>query len=257
MMMSLASLISAQNSSDSMQQKEGRAAADDPSQFFTRIEFYNELQHYKKNNLYLNQTILRTNVKVGKRFTTRVDIPLVYNSLSTPAGYKQFGIGDISFRLLGYKLMENPKSALTASIEISLNTAASPLLGTGKNIIIPMITYSKLVPENKIILAMVLQQANSIGGDEERSKISFTKIQAIAIKIWKPKLWTVLAPEWFIDYVNGGLSMNLRGRVTTAPTRRINIWATASAGIFGDFVGRYQWSGDLGVRYFLLRKKAN
>ena len=256
-MMSVAAITIAQNSSDSMQQKEGGAAADDPSQFLTRVELYNELQHYKKNNLYLNQTILRTVVKVGKRFTTRIDIPLIYNSLSTPAGYNQFGIGDISFRLLGYKLMENPKSALTASIEISLNTAESPLLGTGKNIILPVISYSRLIPENKILVALVLQQANSIGGDEERSKISFTKIQAIVLKIWKPKMWTVLAPEWYIDYVNGGLSMNLKGRFTTAPTRRINIWATAGAGIFGDFAGRYQWMGDIGARYFLLRKNTN
>ena len=251
----LSIIASAQNSSDSMQQKEGRAAADDPSQFLTRVELFNELQHYKKNNRYLNQTILRTVVKIGKRFTTRVDIPFVYNSISTTSGYKQFGIGDISFRLLGYKFIENSKSAVTASIEISLNSATSPILGTGKNIVIPVISYSKLVPREKMILALILQQANSIGGDEERAKISFTKIQAIAIKIWSPKMWTVLAPEWYIDYMNGGVSMNLKGRFTTAPSRRINVWAAGGVGIFGDFIARFQWSGEIGSRYFLFRNK--
>ena len=67
-------------------------------------------------------------------------------------------------------------------------------------------------------------------------------------------MWTVLAPEWFVDYINGGLSMNLRTRMTYAPTPRMNIWITPSAGIFGDFIGRYQWSLDIGGRYFLLRE---
>jgi hypothetical protein len=64
----------------------------------------------------------------------------------------------------------------------------------------------------------------------------------------------VLAPEWFYDYINDGFSMNLRTRFTGAPTPRMNIWITPSAGIFGDFAGRYQWSLDIGGRYFLFRE---
>ena len=252
--LSLASLANAQNSTDSLQKGQSAAAADDPSQFFTRIELYNEILHYK-NGVYLNQTVLRSILKVGKRFTTRIDVPLVYNSVSGSAGYKQFGLGDISFRLLGYKIMEKRKSAVTASIEISLNTAESPLLGTGKNLVIPVVTCSRFIPREKILLALVFQQANSFSGDEARANISFSKIQMIGLKIWSPKMWTVAAPEWYIDYVHGGLSMNLKSRFVIAPSPRINIWATAGAGIFGDFAGRYQWTADLGGRCFLFRNK--
>ncbi len=82
---------------------------------------------------------------------------------------------------------------------------------------------------------MVLQQANSVSGDEARATISFSKLQAILIKYWSRRTWTVLAPEWYLDYVHGGLSMNLRSRFTYAPAPRLNIWITPSAGIFGDF----------------------
>ncbi len=246
---------SLQYSSDSAQQKPAGAAADDPSQFFTRVELFNELQHYGKKDFYLNQTVLRANIKIGKRFTTRIDIPFVYNSLSTAAEYSQLGIGDISFRLLGYKLIENPKSAITASVEISLNTAASPILGTGKNLVIPVVSYTRVIPRQKILLALVVQQANSVSGDKSRSNISFSKIQAVVIKTLTRKTWVVVAPEWFIDYVHGGLSMNFRSRYNITPRPRINFFATASAGIFGDFAGRYQWSGELGCRYFLLRNR--
>ena len=248
--------LHAQNSADTLKQEQLKTNADDPSQFFTRIEVFNELQHYDKdgNDFYLNQTILRTILKIGKRFTTRIDLPYVYNSINTPANYRQSGIGDISFRLLGYKFREKPKSAFTASIEISFNTAQSPILGTGKNLVIPVVSYTQLIPKKKMLFSMVFQQANSIGGDEARADISFSKIQAILIKYWSKRTWTVLAPEWFLDYINGGVSMNLRTRMTYAPAPRINIWITPSAGIFGDFAGRYQWSLDVGGRYFLFRE---
>jgi hypothetical protein len=244
-----------QNATDTAQQKAASASADDPSQFFTRVELFNELQHYKKNDLYLNQSILRMNIKIGKKFTTRIDLPLVYNSLETAAGYSQFGLGDISFRLLGYKIIEKPKSAFTASVEISLNTAASRLLGTGKNLVIPVLSYTRVIPGQKMLLAIVLQQTNAFSGDKTRTNISFTKIQPFMVKTLTRKTWFVVAPEWFIDYVNGGLSMNLRSRYNITPKPRINFFATASAGIFGDFQGRYLWSAELGYRYFLFRNK--
>jgi hypothetical protein len=246
----------AQNSADSAKQEQLKKNADDPSQFLTRIEFFNELQHYDRNgnDFYISQTTFRTILRVGKRFTTRIDLPYVYNTIKTPANYKNSGLGDISFRLLGYKFFEKQLSAFTASIEISLNTAESPILGTGKNVILPVVSYSQFVPKKKILFSFVFQQANSISGDEARNDISFSKLQAIFIKYWSGRMWTVLAPEWFLDYINGGLSMNMRTRMTYAPAPRINIWITPSAGIFGDFAGRYQWSLDIGGRYFLFRE---
>jgi hypothetical protein len=245
-------MLYAQTQPDTLKKAEPKTNADDPSNFLTRIEFFNELQQYK--DFYVNQTVLRSIIKVGKKFTTRFDLPIVYNSLKTPANLRQSGIGDISFRLLGYKLIENPKSALVASIEVQLNTAQSNLLGTGKNLLIPVVSYSKVIPKKKIVLSAVLQQANSVWGDKTRQDISFTKLQFIAIKYWSPRAWTVVAPEWFLDYVHGGLSMNLRSRMTYAPAPRINIWVTPSVGVFGEFPGRYQWSADIGARYFLFRE---
>ncbi len=247
------SVLHAQNVPDTVKKVQPQQNADDPSQFFTRVEVYNELQRYDKTDIYLNQTILRTIVKIGKSFTTRIDIPYVYNSFTSSAKHRQSGIGDISLRLLGYRFFENPKSAFTASLEISMNTAQSPILGLGKNLLIPVVSYSTLIPKQKMLFTAVLQQTNSISGDEERKKVNFTKIQLALIKYWSRRTWTVLAPEWFIDYVGGGLSMNLRTRLTHAPIPRMNIWITPSAGIFGDFPGRYTWSLDIGGRFFLLR----
>jgi hypothetical protein len=252
LLMHLISFTDAQSTSDSIKELNIEAKADDPTQFFTRIELFSELQHY--NGFYLNLTTLRTNVKLGKRFTTRIDIPFVYNSRSTPANYKQFGLSDISFRLLGYKIIQSPKSAFTASLEFSLNTAESPLLGTGKNLVIPMLSYSTRLKQKKMILAFILQQTNSFSGEPDRADLSFTKFQPVLVNTWSKKMWTVLAPEIYVDYIHGGASMNLEGRIATAVSPRFSAWTMAGAGIFGDFIARYNWSLEVGCRYFFLRK---
>jgi hypothetical protein len=245
----LLSFVHAQTSPDSLAKNSN---ADDPSSFITRLEVFNELQ-YHDEDFYLNQTVIRTIVKIGNKFTTRLDVPLVHNSISTPAGYQQFGLGDISFRLLGYQLAKAKKSVITASIEVSLNTAESPLLGLGKNVIIPVITYSKLIPKEKMLFALFLQQANSFSGDEARRKVSFTKVQPILLKFWSQKVWSIVAPSIYIDYVKGGTSMNLETRTVFSPVPRMNIWGQAGVGVFGKFGARYEWSIQVGVRYFLLR----
>jgi len=243
--------LHAQVTQDTLKENQ-KSNADDPSAFFTRTEVFNEFQHYE-NGINLNQTVIRNIFKIGKRFTTRIDLPLVHNSFSSPAGYDQFGIGDISFRLLGYQLWQTRFSAFTASVEVQLNTAGSPLLGTGKNLLIPLLSYSRLLKGNKNLLAGTFQQVITVGGDEKRKDLNFTKIQAIYLHFWSKRFWTVAADEIFIDYINGGTSMILKGRAIGAPNPRMNIWGQCNVGLYGDFAGRYQWGAEAGIRYFLLR----
>jgi len=245
-------ILYGQNLADTSSVAQEAAAGDDPSQFFTRIELFSEIQGYP-NSVIWNQTTLRINVKIGKKFTTRLDVPMVYNSMSTPDNSAHFGLGDISVRLLGYQFLQTKRSALTASIEVAFNTAQSPILGTGKNMFIPMITFSHMLKDHRTIFAFVFQQANSFGGYSDRNTLSYSKLQAIVIHVWTRKFWSVAAPECFIDYALGGVSMNFEVRNSYAPTRRINVWAQAGVGLFGDFIARYQWGAEVGCRYYFLR----
>jgi hypothetical protein len=226
--------------------------ADDPATFLTRVELFHELR-YQGNDIYVNQTVLRTIVKLGKKFTTRLDIPYISSNLQTPQMFDQSGIGDISFRLLGYKVAESRKIAITTSVEVSLNTATSPVLGAGKNMIIPLVSFTKLMPRGRMLFAAVLQQTNSFSGDAERKDLSFTKVQLILLKSWTKKFWSVVAPSTFIDYVDGGISMNFEARTMYAPKPRISFWIQGGIGLFGNFPARYEWAAQAGCRYFLLR----
>ena len=248
-------LLHAQVPSDSLKKSESLAPGDDPSQFLTRMELFSELQQFKSgtSSFYINQTTFRTIVKIGKRFTTRLDLPFVYNTFPAPANSDKSGFGDASFRLLGFKFVDQPRSAITASVEISLNTAETRFLGTGKNMLLPVVSYTVLLPDKRYLLAFIFQEAITLSGDEARQDLSFSKLQSILIRFWSRKFWTVLAPEIYLDHINGGLSMNLETRFTFAPKRRINLWAQAGVGVFGDFVARYEWGTEAGCRYFLFR----
>jgi hypothetical protein len=246
--------IEAQAPSDTLSQNQPQKSADDPSLFLTRVEIFNEFQHYDKaTGFNINQTVVRTIVKIGKRFTTRLDVPLVSNTVPNDQGYSSFGLGDISIRLLGYKFLETRRSAITASVEFQFNTADSPILGTGKELIIPVLSYSTLLKGNKNLVFVLFQQVNSIGGDEQRSTVNFSKIQSALIHYWSRRLWTVVANEFFIDYENGGTSMIMKCRMTGIPAPRLNMWAQINAGLYGDFIGRYDWGAEVGCRYFLWR----
>jgi hypothetical protein len=135
-----------------------------------------------------------------------------------------------------------------------MNTAQSPILGTGKNVILPVVSYSKLIPKNKILISAIFQQANSISGDDTRSDISFSKLQVIVLKYWSRRFWTVLAPEWFYDYINDGVSMNLRTRFHRCANTPHEYLDNAKCRNIRRFCRRYQWSLDIGGRYFLFRE---
>jgi len=247
--------VHAQSTTDSLEIKQKHANADDPTSFVTRLEVFNEFQHFDRAGGFgLNQTVIRNIIKIGKRFTTRLDVPLVNNTVPNPSGYSSFGLGDISIRLLGFKFRETKRNAITASVEYQFNSASSPILGTGKNILIPVISYSNLLKGNKNLVFVLLQQANSIGGDKERADISFTKIQSALLHFWSRRLWTVVADELFIDYTHdAATSMILKCRMTGAPNPRLNMWGQVNAGLYGDFIGRYNWGAEVGCRFFLLR----
>ena len=222
---------------------------DDPSQVLTRFELFNEFQHLQ-NGEDRNVTTFRSVVSFAKRFTTRVDIPLVYYT-GQVADYDQFGLGDISVRLLGYKLIDVKSSALLASVEFSFNTAQSPLLGTGKNMIIPVISYSKLFLKQQTILALSLQQYSSLWGDDTRPDISFSKLQFYYIKGWSKKVWTLVLPETYLDYKTGKLSMDVEVNLYYRLGPKLFIWGKGGVGLFGNHPAVYEYTTEIGLRYLL------
>ncbi len=236
-------------------EKHSGITQDDPSQFITRAELFDKLIWLQSEEL-LNFTTFRSVIALGHRFSTRFEIPFMYNTVSA-SGYDQAGLGDISVRLLGYKIRQTPNSAIAASIEFSFNTAQSPLLGTGKNVIVPLISYSRIYSEQKTVVALLYEHLYSVWGDELRQDINWSKFQVYYVKGWSKDVSSIVLPEFIFDYVNGGTSMNLEASVFYKFTGRISIWGKGGVGIFGDHMLRYNYMTEAGIRYFMMRKQPN
>lgn len=226
---------------------------DDPSNIFTRIELFNEYQTSTSGEA-MNVTTARGIMALGKRFTTRLDIPFIrlINKSSTEA---TSGLGDVSARLLGYKIMQSRRSAMLASVELSFPTAQSPLLGFGRNILTPVVAFTHYLPKRKAVLALTYQEYFSFGGDESRAHIRWTRIQFYHIKPWSHRVWTLVLPELYYDHGGGGFSMNLEATAYYRVSGRFAVWLKGGAGLFGDHPARYGWTVEPGLRYLIWRKK--
>ncbi len=227
---------------------------DDPSNVVTRIELFNEYQT-RTDGSAVNVTTARGIMAVGKRFTTRIDIPYIHLP-KTNSSEATAGIGDISARLLGYKVLQSRRSAMLASVEMAFPTAQSPLLGFGRYVITPVIAFSTFLPKHKAILAFSYQEYFSFGGDESRAHIRWSRIQMYHIKPWSKRIWTLILPEYYYDYSSGGSSMNVEAAINYRLSNRLAIWLKGGAGLFGDHPARYAWTVEPGLRFLFWRKNS-
>ncbi len=224
---------------------------DDPSNIFTRVELFNEYQTSTNGDV-MNATTARGIMAIGKRFTTRFEVP--YISLPrTTSTEATSGIGDVSARLLGYKILQSRRTAMIASVEVSFPTAQSPLLGFGRYIITPVVAYSIYMPNRKAVLAFTYQEYFSFGGDESRAHVRWTRVQMYHIRPWSRRVWTLILPELYYDHATSGFSMNLEATGYYRMSNRFAFWLKGGAGLFGDHPARYAWTVEGGVRLLIWR----
>jgi hypothetical protein len=234
-------------------QDHGGASQDDPSNVLTRVEIFNEYQQTTSDRP-VNITTFRGIMALGKRFTTRIDIPYVaLPTASSPEATA--GLSDISVRLLGYRLLKTRRSAMLASVELSMPTAQSPLLGSGRYVLTPVVAYSTLFPKTKSIVALTYQEFFSFGGDESRQNIRWTRFQLYHIQPWSGRFWTMLLPEYYYDHADGGSSMNVELFGFYRISNAFSCWLKGGAGLFGEHLARYTWTSEVGLRYLILRKR--
>jgi hypothetical protein len=233
--------------------EEGGVSQDDPSNVLTRVELFNEYQQTTSGRP-INITTVRGIMAIGKRFTTRIDIPYVsLPTVSSPEATS--GLSDISIRLLGYRLLKTRRSAMLASVELSMPTAQSPLLGSGRYVLTPVIAYSAVFPKTKSIMALTYQEYFSFGGDESRMNIRWTRFQLYYIQPWSRRFWTMLLPEYYYDHANGGSSMNVEMFGFYRISNRFSCWLKGGVGLFGEHPARYTWTSEVGLRYLIYRKR--
>ncbi len=237
------------------QSKEGQETEQDISKtvspdkakqrFFLRNEF-----REREDGTHINILEALYDLPLTDDLVLRTQVPHVTNN--PPEGSTVNGLGDIT-NVLYYKYKRDNGKSYFIGLEAKWNTARSPKLGTGKNLLAPTWFASISVPKYNTILFPLIQRYFTVSGDADRQDLEYTVIKPRWLTKLKNRYYTFVEPVIYIDHENnnettGVLEVEL-GRFLTPQTMA---YVRPGAGLWGETDSPYlfEWNFEIGIRYF-------
>jgi hypothetical protein len=221
----------------------------DPTDFKSRFETRYEYQDLQSGGA-RQLLVPRYEHAFSKAFALRFEVPYVVDD--PPGGDDESGIGDILIRP-ALRLYRGEGFAVVAAAEITFDTASDDRLGTGKNVVAPLVFASFDVPKLNSVVFPFAQQSVSVSGDDDRSDINTSLFRVGVLSRWPNRFYTFLEPSLYIDWERDektGFTLELEvGRLLN---RQLAIWGRPGVGLWGDNLPYiYDWNFEIGFRYFL------
>jgi hypothetical protein len=223
-----------------------------PAEFNTsRIEIRDEFQDLEGGGT-VSLIVPRVDFSAGPDFSFRLETPIVFTDSGTPNNDTQSGMGDVLLRG-SYRVRHGAGYAIVAGSEIILNTASNDALGTGKNIIAPLVFASIDLPRYQSVVFPFLQHYLTIGGDGARRDVHYTSIKSAFLTRWPNFTYTIVEPQVIVDHERADkVGSTLDGEIGHFLKRDTAIWVRSGIGLFGDNLPQvYDWKFEVGVRFFL------
>jgi hypothetical protein len=221
----------------------------DPTDFKTRAELRYEYQEPQGPGT--RQLIVpRFEYAVSKTLGFRFEVPYVVNRPHEPGVPDEEGIGDAMLRA-HYRIMRGPTYALVGAVEVFFDTASEERLGTGKNVVAPLVFASIDVPQLNSVFFPFAQQFVSVSGSDDRMDINTSLLRTGLLTRWPNRFYTFVEPSLYIDWerdARTGFTLEVElGRLIT---RSIGVWARPGVGLWGDDIPQvYDWNFEVGFRY--------
>jgi hypothetical protein len=230
---------------------EGVVKRVDPTDFSTRFEVRNDYQDVQGGGS-VNMLVPRMDYAVSKAFSLRVETPIVAANPDTPGNDGESGLGDMLVRT-SYRAARGEGYAVVVAAEFIFDTASKDSLGTGKNIIAPLVFASLDVPRYHSVFFPFLQHFFTISGDDARPDVSYTSIKPVWLTRWPDRYYTVVEPNVIIDHERADrVGLTLEGEIGRFMDRNLALWARPGVGLHGDTIPQvYNWNFEVGLRYIL------
>lgn len=223
----------------------------DPTDFKSRLETRYEYQEPRTGG---DRQFLvpRYEYAFSKAFALRIEVPYVANHSPQPGVEDQSGMGDILLRP-ALRLHRGEGFAVVAAAEITFDTASDDRLGTGKNVVAPLVFASFDAPRLNSVVFPFAQQYLSVSGDDDRTDVNTSLLRLGVLTRWPNRFYSFLEPSLYVDWErdqNTGATLELEiGRLLN---RQLAIWARPGVGLWGDKLPYlYDWNFEVGFRYFL------
>jgi hypothetical protein len=200
----------------------------------------------------VHMIVPRVDVLANPDLSFRIETPMVFTRAGTPNNDTESGLGDILFRG-SYRVARGAGYAIVAGGELILNTATSDDLGTGKNVIAPLIFASINVPRFHSVVFPFLQYYFTLGGDDARQDVNYTSIKSAFLTRWPHLVYTIVEPQLIVDHERADkIGMTLDGEIGHFLNRDTAIWVRTGVGLVGEGLPQvYDWKLEVGVRFFL------
>ncbi|MBI3526846.1 MAG: hypothetical protein HY067_02640 [Betaproteobacteria bacterium] len=217
----------------------------------TRVEIRDEYQDLQGGGT-VYMIVPRVDFSANPDLSFRFETPIVFADPGMPNNGSESGIGDLLFRG-SYRVARGAGYAIVAGGEIILNTATKDALGTGKNVIAPLIFASIDLPQYNSVVFPFLQHYVTLGGGDARRDVHYTSIKSAFLTRWPNLIYTIVEPQVIVDHERADkVGLTLEGEVGRFLNRDTAIWARPGIGLSGDNLPPvYDWKFEVGVRFFL------
>lgn len=220
----------------------------DPTDFSTRLEVRNEYQDLQGGGM--NMLVPRLDYAVSKTFSLRLETPIVAADPNTPGNNGESGLGNLLVRT-SYRAARGEGYAVVVAAEFNFNTASKDSLGTGKNVIAPLVFASLDMPRFHSVFFPFLQHYFTVSGDDARPDVNYTSLKTVWLTRWPDRYYTVVEPHFIIDHEHADrVGLTLEGEFGRFLDRNLALWVRPGVGLHGDNIPLvYNWNFEVGLRY--------
>lgn len=170
----------------------------DPTKFLRTLVIRNEYQRLTNEKSFNITSLTYIEPFADGRMNLRTRVPLI---ATDALGDTEFGLGDLSFRY-NWLAYVDAKQGLLLSMELNADTATEDVLGRGKWVIGPTVTYAMFLSPT-MIFAPAYQHNVSFAGDNNRSDVNESVIDLYMVFTAEDKKsWFIVDPTLVIDWEN-------------------------------------------------------
>jgi hypothetical protein len=130
-------------------------------------------------------------------FALRLQVPVSYLDPDRPGVSSEFGLGDISARVL-WRMWDHPKVSGFVGVEHFFPTATDSSLGTEKFVVSPLVALFFPL-HRRLVFIPVYQQLFSYAGKSERADINLLRIRPLLVAPLPRRWWLLLDPGFLWD----------------------------------------------------------
>lgn len=170
----------------------------DPTKFLRTLSVRNEYQRLTNDTSFNITSLTYIEPFAGGRANVRVKAPVVYTDAT---GDDEFGFGDLSVRANWLPIVDAERGILFGA-EVIGDTASEDVLGRGKWILGPSVTYAMFVSP-RMIFAPAYQHNVSFAGDNDRGDVNESVIDLYMVFTAADKRsWFIVDPTLVVDWEN-------------------------------------------------------